>query len=183
MLYFTCKYLKRLYILDLDEGKYTWSSTKSGAFDSQPDQVARIVGQDGMLYFCEDGGGSCGVHARDGSSGAYYTILEAAKYRPDNNPTDVYGTETTGLAFSPDKKKMIVSFQCCHIYEIWREDGLPFDGPVLNIKYHQEAGQLSIYQGSGTMPFSNALHEETVDGEGRIAKDSSRSAIKWRKRN
>lgn len=106
----------------------------NGSFDSQPDQVARIVGDD-MLYFCEDGGGACGVHARDGSTGDYRTILEARE------GTRVYGTETTGLAFSPDRTKMIVSFQCCRVYEVWREDGLPFSGPngLMNIKYHQAA--------------------------------------------
>jgi len=54
--------------LCIDRGKYESSSTESGAFEEQPDQIARIVGDD-ILYFCEDGGPGIrkgGVHARDG---------------------------------------------------------------------------------------------------------------------
>ena len=67
---------KLLYILDLDRGTYESSSTESGAFDEQPDQIARIVGDD-ILYFCEDGGPGIrkgGVHAREGSTGRFFTI-------------------------------------------------------------------------------------------------------------
>ena len=131
MLYFTVKTLKLLFILDLDMGTYESSSTISGAFENQPDQITRILGQsneESILYFCEDGGSSCGVHGRD-KSGQFFTILESIDYN----------TETTGLAFSPDKKHMYVSFQHNpgHIFDITREDGLPFDGATLDIKYHQ----------------------------------------------
>ena len=130
MLYFTSKTNKRLYILDLDAGTYTESSTESGAFNNQPDQIARVIGagNDSILYFCEDGGADCGVHGRN-SDGKYFTILEGLDY----------ATETTGLAFSPDNKHMYVSFQSNpgHIFEISREDGLPFDGATLDIKYHE----------------------------------------------
>jgi hypothetical protein len=54
-LYFTSKVLKRLTILDLKKMKYTYSSTVSGAFKEQPDQVERLVpNKDSVLYFCED---------------------------------------------------------------------------------------------------------------------------------
>ena len=87
----------------------------------------RIIG-DGVLYFCEDGGaGQNDVHARDVTSGEYYTILTG----------DGYSTETTGLAFSPDNMFMYVSFQAdSNIYSFWRTDGLPFHGAVAYTKYH-----------------------------------------------
>lgn len=131
MLYFTVKYDKVLYILDLDAGTYTFSSTSSGAFEGQPDQISRIVGDDTsnpILYFCEDGGTDCGVHGRD-SDGRFFTILESIDY----------DTETSGLAFSPDKKHMYVAFQWNpgFILDVTRDDGLPFDGATLDVKYHQ----------------------------------------------
>lgn len=130
LLFFTSKRKKRLYILDLDGGTYIESSTESGAFNNQPDQIARVIGagNDSILYFCEDGGADCGVHGRS-SDGKYFTILEGLEY----------ATETTGLAFSPDNMRMYVSFQSNpgHIFEIRREDGLPFDGATLDIKYHE----------------------------------------------
>ena len=74
-----------------DEGEVHISSTVSGAFNGQPDQIHAIVGHGDLVYFCEDGGDDCGVHARDGS-GNFYTILDAFPYYP---------SETTGLALSP----------------------------------------------------------------------------------
>lgn len=88
LLYFTAKLDKYLFILDLDNQTYEQSSTISGAFDGQPDQVARIITQDpvnDMLYFCEDSGNGNGVHARD-TDGNYYTIVTA----------DSLDSETTG---------------------------------------------------------------------------------------
>ena len=129
MLYFTTKKYKRLFILDLDAGTYNESLTESGAFNNQPDQITRIIGsgKESILYFCEDGGSDCGVHGRN-SEGMYFTILESLDFE----------TETTGLSFSPDNKHMYVSFQSGpgHIFDITREDGLPFDGASLDIKYH-----------------------------------------------
>ena len=60
---------KRLVILfidadDPDSGVAHLSSTVSGAFNNQPDQIQKLGGD--LLYFCEDGGRDCGVHARDG---------------------------------------------------------------------------------------------------------------------
>ena len=120
------------------------SATKEGAFQNEPDQIASLVGGDrsgsngALLYFCKDGysGGSTtiGVHARAGGQGELYTILDGA-------PT--YKSETTGLAFSPDKMRMYVSFQggtgWVHpgiIFELTRDDCLPFDAKTLDIKYH-----------------------------------------------
>lgn len=157
-LYFVSKKAKVLVTLFVDStmpdsGAAHLSSTASGAFDNQPDQITALVGHSDLIYFCEDGGNDNGVHARD-ATGKFYTIL-------DGYPT--YQTETTGLAFSPDKTRMYVSFQgassaanvptsgggtCTssrcdgnvagHIFEIVRKDGYPFGGQTLDIKYHED---------------------------------------------
>jgi hypothetical protein len=129
MLYITTKKYHLLFILDTDNFTFEVSFTSSGAFDSQPDQVQRIVG-DGILYFCEDGGDNCGVHARD-SVGNFFTILQ--------DEGGNFAGETTGLAFSPDNMLMYVSFQKPgYIFEIKRTDGYPFNGQSLDIKYHAD---------------------------------------------
>ena len=147
MLYFVSKRFKRLYILDLDRGTYEASSTESGAFDEQPDQVARIVGDD-ILYFCEDGGpGKGGVHARDGRTGRSCPVQKSNLTAPSTSfphrfftimDGGSYKTESTGLSFSPAKLHMYVSFQSYGIFEITRDDGRPFDGATLDIKYHAD---------------------------------------------
>ena len=132
-LFYTTKSSKYLFIIDLDNGTFERSSTESGAFDSQPDQVARVLNTtdgstDDILYFCEDGGDNCGVHGRD-SQGRFFTILQDAGAN--------FGGETSGLAFSPDGIFMYVAFQKPgYIFEIRRTDGLPFQGQRLDIKYH-----------------------------------------------
>merc|ERR1712110_823015 len=83
------------------------------------------------IYFCEDGGSACDIHGRD-NDGNYFTIVEGTGY----------STETTGLAFSPDSKFMFVSFQDPGvIWQFWRDDGLPFTGPIVDIKYHGASAQ------------------------------------------
>ena len=129
-LYMTSKAFKVLYILDLDNGTYEASLTHNGAFEGQPDQVARLSGAQAgdLLYFCEDSQEvAAGVHGRD-RSGKFFTVLEGIDY----------DTESTGLAFSPDNMFMYVSFQENPglIVSVKRLDGLPFHGNVLDIKYH-----------------------------------------------
>jgi hypothetical protein len=132
MLYTTSKILKRLTILNLRTMRYTYHSTKSGAFNQQPDQVARVTPNDpnSVLYFCEDGGqgqDGPGVHGR-GRNGQFFSILQGTFPNQD---------ETTGLSFSPDGYHMYVSFQKVGtIYDIWRTDNFPFQGAMLDIKYH-----------------------------------------------
>jgi hypothetical protein len=133
MLYMTCKQRKQLFILDLDAKKYKETSTASGAFDGEPDQVARLLGSssgDGLLYFCEDANEVSGVHGRD-ANGKYFTILQGKRGSNDG--------ETSGLAFSPGNKFMYVSFQKeGKVFEIRRKDGQPFHGQRLDIKYHED---------------------------------------------
>jgi DNA-binding beta-propeller fold protein YncE len=140
-LYFVSKKAKVLVTLFLDSGAAAadhgvahLSSTESGAFNNQPDQISAIVGSSGgtLLYFCEDGGNDVGVHARD-NTGKFYTILDAFPH---------YQSETTGLSFSPDNRHMYVSLQGGSgrhpgvIFDIYRLDGHPFGGKTLDIKYH-----------------------------------------------
>mmetsp|Transcript_13320 Transcript_13320/g.28769 ORF Transcript_13320/g.28769 Transcript_13320/m.28769 type:complete len:787 (+) Transcript_13320:1072-3432(+) len=126
ILNFVSKVKKELFTLDLDAGTWTKTSTVSGAFNLQPDQLARIMGDSEVLYFCEDGGSACDIHGRD-STGQYFTIVRG----------DGYSTETTGLAFSPDNQFMYMAFQGnSNVYSFWREDGLPFNGVVAYTKYH-----------------------------------------------
>ena len=130
-LFVVSKVQKELFILDLDAMTYEVHSTVSGLFDGQPDQMKRLINDDGhspdnLLYFCEESGSKNGVHARD-TNGWYFTILESIDW----------GGETSGLAFSPDGKHMYFSYQ--HkgiIFDVWRDDGLPFHGKTLSVKYH-----------------------------------------------
>ena len=126
-LYFISKELKTMFVLDLDGGTYTSHTTRSGVFDGEPDQLQRIVGvHDGLLYFTEDGGKYAGVHARN-RLGQFFTILEGSRCED----------ETTGLAFSPDGVHLYVAFQeKGELFDVTRDDGMPFHFKTLNIKYH-----------------------------------------------
>jgi len=128
-LYFISKELKYMYILNLRDGSYTNHSTVRGAFDGQPDAVARILNSnDELLYFTEEGSTRPGIHARS-RNGLYFTILEGLEDEDD---------ETTGLAFSPDGQHLYFAMQDAGlIFDVTRTDGLPFHGKTLNIKYHE----------------------------------------------
>jgi hypothetical protein len=134
MLYMTCKVDKQLFILDLDKLTYEVSSTVSGAFNGEPDQLARLLNNtnsDGILYFCEDTETKAGVHGRD-RNGKYFSILQAEGGGGNDG-------ETSGIAFSPGNRFLYVSFQQVgKIFEVKRTDGLPFSGQRLDIKYHDD---------------------------------------------
>ena len=140
-MYMTTKTRRHLFVLNLDCQTFTLSSTESGAFDSQPDQIARLVGQsnDSVLYFCEDGSWGSGVHGRD-SQGRFFTILQS-------HDRTALPAETTGLAFSPDNMRMYVSFQYAgKIFEIRRTDGRAFGGDRLDIHYHADWGNQNPFR-------------------------------------
>jgi len=118
--YVTAKKPKKLLALDLERGTYQISSTESGAFNKQPDQIRFILGgnaEDDILFFCEDGGTFSGVHGRD-SAGNFYNILNGyvrlfstsvllnlpVEYSLLVPLRSQYDTETSGLAFSPDQR-------------------------------------------------------------------------------
>ena len=135
-LYFVSKKRRDIYILDLDSDTYVADSAKGGAFDGQTDQVVHVIGNDdeSIMYFTEDGGEDAGIHGRD-SSGRLFTILESS----------IYKEETTGLAFSPDFMHMYAAYQSNGIFlDITREDGYPFNGKALNIKYHASTDEDGI---------------------------------------
>ena len=49
----------------------------------------------------------------------------------------VWKDETTGLAFSPDGMHLYVAYQANGLlFDVTREDGLPFDGRSINAKFH-----------------------------------------------
>ena len=129
-MFVVCKNIKQMFTFDLDKMTYYNQTTESGLFDGGPDQMQRILDHDGdLLFFTEEGGKDAGIHARD-EKGLFFTILESP----------VYEDETTGLAFSPDAKHMYVAYQVNGLlFDITREDGLPFSGRTLNVKYHQAA--------------------------------------------
>jgi hypothetical protein len=103
--YFVSKADQCLYALNLDSMTYTASSTVSGAFNRQPDQIKAALNHPlglGMyrerpnvflfscdlthfvllVYFCEDGAFDCGIHARDGS-GRFFSIIDGPGFRTE----------------------------------------------------------------------------------------------------
>lgn len=87
-----------------------------------------------LLYFCEEGGKKPGIHARD-TNGWFFTIAESA---------DLKG-ETSGLGFSPDGKHLYFTNQRNGIlYELWRDDGLPFYAKTLSVHYHARGRRESL---------------------------------------
>jgi hypothetical protein len=105
-LFFVCKKIKQLFVLDLDGSTYTSSTTTSGLFDGGPDQLQRIIGgNEDVLYFTEEGGRDPGIHGRN-AQGFFYTILEGPQYND----------ETTGLAWDPSGHHLYVAFQGTAIF-------------------------------------------------------------------
>lgn len=129
-MFFVSKTTRRLIQVDLAGNTYSITSTLSGQFNLQPDQLGRVLESSGgnrdVLYFCEDGGSDSDIHGRD-ATGNYFTVVEG---------TD-FDTETTGLTFSADAMFMYVALQSLSaIFAFWRDDGLPFSGAVAGTKYH-----------------------------------------------
>ena len=97
----------------------------------KPDQIVDVLGDDNesILYLCEEKSDTKpnGIHGRN-SGGQYFPVITGSHW----------DTETTGLAFSPNKKFMYVAFQRNPgiIFEISRSDNLPFGGDILDINYN-----------------------------------------------
>jgi hypothetical protein len=127
-LFYVCKSIRQLFVLNLDEGTYYNHTTTNGLFDGKPDQIQRMLGDPrDLLYFTEEGGEDAGVHARD-HLGRFYTVFESP----------VFPDETTGLSFSPDGRFLYTAYQNSgRLYQIWRTDGFPFHAAHLDVKYHQ----------------------------------------------
>ncbi len=126
-LLFVSKRLRMLYILNLDTHTWTQSSTVSGLFEGEPDQLQRLFENPrNLLYFTEEGDKNAGVHARD-EEARFYTILESS----------LYPGESTGLAFSPDARFLFVAYQDVgKLFLVWRLDGGVFGAEHLDVKYH-----------------------------------------------
>ena len=130
LLYFVSKVQDELFTLDLTHHTYVKESTVNGYFQDHPDQVIRYMNEpsSGMMFFTEEGNNG-GVHGRD-VNGNYFTLLEGGKIN-----------ETSGLAFSPDNKRMYVAFYNEGIlFEITRTDGLPFSAEGTTLRHHQMNG-------------------------------------------
>lgn len=129
-LFIITKTEKFLYVLDLDSNTYVRTSTLSGLFDGEPDQIKHLMnGDDEIVYFTEDGGQHGGVHGRN-AEGQFFTIMEGG---PGLSP------ETTGLSCDPSGTHMYVAFQEEGIlFDITRSDGYPFQGITLDVRYHNQ---------------------------------------------
>jgi hypothetical protein len=130
ILYFVCKNIKQLFVLNLDEGTYYSDTTMNGLFDGNPDQIQHMLSpsQD-LLYFTEENGKNSGVHARD-KYGNFHTVFESLTYKD----------ETTGLSFSPNGQFMYIAYQQTGLlFALWRSDGYAFHAAHLDIKYHQSS--------------------------------------------
>lgn len=127
ILYFTTKKDRLLYVVNFGTMEYYTEYT-----GFEPDQVARIPGDD-SLYFCEEGGDVPGIHVRHGP-GRYTTILHI----DENVATSIFREfdqreETVGLAFSPDEgMHLYVAFQKSGIlYDVTRDDMRSFKDETL----------------------------------------------------
>mmetsp|Transcript_25424 Transcript_25424/g.39120 ORF Transcript_25424/g.39120 Transcript_25424/m.39120 type:complete len:704 (-) Transcript_25424:127-2238(-) len=134
-LYFVSKHLARLFDLDLSAGTYVETSTRTGTF-SNPDQIKHLLGDEdqpngSILYGTEDGDVKPGIFGMD-ATGRWFAILEKAVADASPDPD-----ETTGLSFSPDRKRMFFCLQDVGVcYMVRRTDGYAFDGLYLNLKHH-----------------------------------------------
>jgi len=109
--------------LNLDTQTYTYEST---GFHGQPDQLTTVVQADGSMltYFTEEAapiqgflGEQVGIHTLSQKTGKWTNIMEASDH----------SSEITGIAFSPDAKRMLFAFQEDGILmELQRTDGLAF---------------------------------------------------------
>ena len=77
ILNFVSKEEKMLFTLDLELKTWTNSSTNSGLFDGQPDQLARTFGSSNFLFFCEDAKETGNdLHGRNMITGEYFTLIQ-----------------------------------------------------------------------------------------------------------
>jgi hypothetical protein len=128
-LFFVSKVRKEIFTLSLKLGTWFLTSTVSGLFDGQPDQLQRLLGDSrDLFYFTEEGRVDAGIHTRDKDS-RFYTIMESP----------VYPGETTGLSLSPDVKFMYVAYQNVGLlFTFFRKDGQSFEAEHLDVKYRQQ---------------------------------------------
>ena len=94
--------------------------TCSKTLNAQPDQIMHGPTRK-YIYYTEDGGNHCGIHARYSDSGTYLTLFQAMNGHYDDD-------ETIGIALSPDHRRMYAGIQDAGlIFELTRDDGSPFE--------------------------------------------------------
>jgi hypothetical protein len=158
ILFFVTKEHKKMYILNLRTRRYASQPINVSDLNGQPDQVVRVYRDDyDLLFFTEDGGDRPGIYARrSGRNPAeVLTILESSVYVNADQ-------ETTGLAFSPDRRRMYFAIQDAGlVYEVKRIDGLPFDGRSLNVQYNnvnERSRRRLLYRERGMRRNLRAIH-------------------------
>lgn len=159
-LFFTCKLNRELFALHLDHNTYTKSFTTTSDLIGTPDQLRLCaLGDRQMLYFAEDGGG-CGIHARD-ADGLYVAVARGL-------PT--YTSETTGVAFSPDKRHLYFSVQRPGIiFDVTRMDGYSFSGEWLGPRRQSDIASADAMKNMllrlsqvGPKVFTEDSHDEII---------------------
>ena len=125
ILHMTSKDLSTIFSLNLQTRSFTSFDTTNailegdGTFEEEGDQLTQI--SEKALFIGENGGPSPGLYALDLDTDSFYAIFEAV--------SDIYsGDDVTGIAFSPDKKRLYAAYENLGILlEFAREDGLTFD--------------------------------------------------------
>ena len=125
ILHMTSKTFGTIFALDLDSKNYTSFQTSDGVlvgdgeFEEKADQLLQIT--DHILYMAENGGPHPGVYGRDLTTGTHFTVFEGF--------ADTYiDDDVTGLAFTPDSKRMYACFENAGVMlKIQQDDGLPFE--------------------------------------------------------
>jgi hypothetical protein len=125
VLHMTSKSRNTIFVLDLDSRTYSsFQPTETpivgdGFFEGEADQLLQV--SDNILYYAENGGTYPGVYGRDMDAGTSFAVFEAFA-------EDYSGDDITGIAFSPDLKRLYACFQAIGVMvEVQRQDGLAFE--------------------------------------------------------
>jgi hypothetical protein len=138
---------KTEFSLDMETHRFQRSSTLANMFGGGPDQIVipssylfasdeeetPTMTDNNIMYFTEEPDDrnkdkQGGIHGMNLDTNVAFPLLESE-----------HGSkETSGLAFSPDGRMLLFAYQ--HdgtLFAVEREDGLPFLGSAINLKYHQ----------------------------------------------
>jgi hypothetical protein len=149
-LYFVCKQDRFMFTLNMQTGRFQRSSTMAQMFGGSPDQIivpssssstrGNSSTHSNIMYFTEDPDDDNkdqkgGIHGMDLNTQKRFTLIESEREIG----------ETAGMAFSPDGRFLLFAYQ--HegtLFVAEREDGLPFLGNAMNLKYHQNSIETDI---------------------------------------
>jgi hypothetical protein len=160
ILYFVSAKQQEIFMLNLDDFTYRKQYTTSPQFQGQPDGLhfMDITKTDetnnnnhnnnnhrnSILYITEEGkdGNKAGIYGRDADDSDSETTTDGGQLFTVMKSLQWWG-DTTGLAFSPDQMRMYFAIQTDGvIVELRRTDGQPFDGHVMDVRYHAQATKL-----------------------------------------